>query len=347
MFKKRRAVAPGFRLPPPYNPLAGQHKGLAQPTDPSRITTMRVKEIHDDYLVCEGWDPDNHVYHLDHKVAKPMALRRNPVKTIELPDESEVEVGEAVYDQVWPPYFVGELIVAAKMMGVVGGAVAKPVVSEAEGEGEGGRLLTPADQTLPEGMPYEGMAVDSGGETVAIGEGYPVFWIDLNVAGRTFREAIKLFELKTALTPGSTADAYPLDDEGDPITDDADVVFEVVDTRGIYRGRAKDAYSSPHDQGSRGEARLRNGVWEITYLQPHALLIRGQLTADLEATDATCTIDGVEVMQPSGAIIVTTDPAANVTSTNRHKHEGSENGEVTAAWDEANDVFYNVQTDCP
>ncbi|MFA7177764.1 MAG: hypothetical protein WC114_10985, partial [Smithellaceae bacterium] len=124
MFKKRRAVAPGFRLPPPFNPLAGQHKGLAQPTDPSRITTMRVKEIHDDYLVCEGWDPDNHVYHLDHKVAKPMALRRNPVKTIELPDESEVEVGEAVYDQVWPPYFVGELIVAAKMMGVVGGAVA-------------------------------------------------------------------------------------------------------------------------------------------------------------------------------------------------------------------------------
>ena len=159
------------------------------------------------------------------------------------------------------------------------------------------------------------------------------------------------FELKDALTPGGTATAHPLEwdnDAGDwTVNTEAADEFEVEDLRGIYRGRAKDAYSSPHNQGSRGEARLRNGVWEITYLQPHALLIRGQLTADLETTDATCAIDGVEVMQPSGAIIVTTDPAANVTSTNRHKHEGSENGEVTAAWDEANDVFYNVQTDCP
>ena len=359
MFKKRRAVAPGFRLPPPFNPLTGQHKGLAQPTDPSRITTMRVKEIHDDYLVCEGWDPDSHGYFLDHKVAKPMALRRNPVKTIIIPGESEEDedtelaVGESRYDQVYPPYFPGELIVAAKMIGVVGGAVARPVVSAAEGEDEGGVLLTPEDQTLPDGMPYEGMAVNSEGETVVdevpvkISEGYPVFWIDLNVAGRTFREAIKLFELKTALTPGSTADAYPLDDEGDPITDDEDLVFEVEDVCGVYRGRAKDAYDEPHDQGSRGEARLRNGVWEIVYLTPHALVIRGQLTAALATTDSTCTIDGLEVMQPSGAIIVNSDPAAAMTSTNRHSHEGSEDGEVTAMWDEYNDVFYNVQTDCP
>jgi hypothetical protein len=161
------------------------------------------------------------------------------------------------------------------------------------------------------------------------------------------------FELKDALTPGGNATAHPLEwdsDAGDWTVDtDAADEFEVYDVLGVFRGRAKDAYGDPHSQGSRGVARYdgERGVWRIVELTPHALVIRGQLTAALATTDATCTIDGLEVMQPSGAIIVNSDPAAAMTSTNRHSHEGSEDGEVTAMWDEHNELFYNVQTDCP
>jgi hypothetical protein len=156
----------------------------------------------------------------------------------------------------------------------------------------------------------------------------------------------KLFELKTALTPGGTADAYPLDDEGEPITDDSDVVFEVEDVRGIYRGRAKDAYSSPHDQGSRGEARLRNGVWEITYLTPHALAIRGQLTDDLADTDSTFDIDNVIILQPEGSIIVDHDPADATTVNNTFAHEGDNNGIARADWNQSTGEWDSLQTAC-
>lgn len=159
--------------------------------------------------------------------------------------------------------------------------------------------------------------------------------------------APKGFELKTALVPGSPADAHPLDANGDPITD-ADRVFEVTDPKGIYRGRARNAYASPHNRGSRGEAswNAATGTWVISYLEPHALAIRGQLTAALADTDATFTIDNIVVLQPEGAIIVDQDPAGPLTVNNTFTHEGDNNGLARADWNQSSGEWDSLQTAC-
>lgn len=153
------------------------------------------------------------------------------------------------------------------------------------------------------------------------------------------------FELKESLTPGETVEAYPLDDQDAPITDSS-AVFEVTDARGVYRGRAKDQYASPHNQGSRGEAVWRRGRWEIDWLTPHALAIRGELTADLETTAETFTIDAVDVLQPEGAIIVDQDPAQPITVNNKFTHEGNEDGLARADWNQTTAEWDSLQTQC-
>ncbi len=352
MFKKRRPVAPHFRVPPPFNPLTGERKFLQQPPDLPRVTTMRVKEIYDDYLVCEGWDPDMHAYYKDHLVAKPMALRKNPVDLIVFPDTFEKPAGQAIVDQTDPPYFVGELIVAAKMMGITGGAVGVPTVDD------DGKLLGPADETAPEEMPMEGMTASAGGsgESGTLGDGYPIYWLDLNVTGRTWRTE-RHFELKDALTPGGFATAHPLSWDSDAsdwaVDTTAAKEFTVHDIWGAFRGRAKDAYTSPHDQGSRGVAiwNGERGIYQIAELTPHALMIRGKLTATLVTTDTTFTIDedigGVGIMQPTGGLITDQDPAGNITVYNIFSWAGDNNGACIAAWNENTDHWEALQVECP
>ena len=159
-------------------------------------------------------------------------------------------------------------------------------------------------------------------------------------------EGIRRFELKDALTPGGNATAHPLD-KNDTVDTEVDNEFEVYDFHGLYRGRARDAYSSPHNRGSRGYAKYvaDSDHWEIYQLEPHALMIQGSATANWTA--ATFTIDGVIVLNPIGGIITNTDPAANVTVSDTFNWDGDNNATIIAVWDESTDTYKVIQSTCP
>lgn len=161
----------------------------------------------------------------------------------------------------------------------------------------------------------------------------------------------KYFELKDALAPGETVTAHPrtwstTSEEWETDTTAAEE-FEVTDVLGIYRGRAKDEYSSPHDEGSLGKAVLNNdsSQWEIIELTPNALWITGSLTADFDS-DENYTVDGATVMFPDGAIIVDTDPAANITGVNGHEWAASNNALAELRWNENLAQWDVTEVDC-
>jgi hypothetical protein len=152
-----------------------------------------------------------------------------------------------------------------------------------------------------------------------------------------------LFELKDALAPGGTATAYLLKWGGASYAPDTAVEFEVYDPFSHFRGRAKDAYSSPHDAGSRGIAGMcvgGNGFLIQEMLTPHALMILGQATAAYAGSDFS--IDNLEVMQPIGGIITTADPATSISLTNLSGLAGDDNDKMIGLWDEANDRYIAV-----
>lgn len=155
------------------------------------------------------------------------------------------------------------------------------------------------------------------------------------------------FELKSPHSPGSTTPAHPRDWNGSAWVTDTDAAreFDVVDTLEEYRGRGKDDYSSPHDDGSLGvaERNAASGEWEIVRMQPNALALEGAIYAD-----DTLEADGVHVMNPSGAIIVDQDPAGNITFTNPHGHPDiDEDMLVYLVWDESIPGWTERQKDCP
>ncbi len=154
------------------------------------------------------------------------------------------------------------------------------------------------------------------------------------------------FELAEDIDPSSTTvDAHPLnwdtETEAYVADTDDDLKFLVSDPTGSLRGRKKDKYSSPHDQGNRGLAMKPHDVdlatgedrWEIIRMQPNALLIRGQATANWTAS--TMTIDGVVVMEPDGGLITDQDPGGSMTISDFFNWDGSDNNDVFAYWDQA------------
>jgi hypothetical protein len=153
------------------------------------------------------------------------------------------------------------------------------------------------------------------------------------------------FELNVSHDPGGSATEALLVVDG---VADTDAMFAVNDPLSMYRGRAKDAYGSPHNQGSRGESEYMpdTGTWDIRQFQMHALMIRGDLTGDLSASDDDFEISSVVVMSPVGAIITDTDPAGNVTIQNR-RFDGDSSEEVVAAWDEPSEKWIALDVMCP
>ncbi len=159
------------------------------------------------------------------------------------------------------------------------------------------------------------------------------------------------FELKTALTPGGTATAHLR--RYDPDTDayvtdtDEDLEFVVSDVEGLHRGRARDAFSSPHNEGSIGEARYfaESNRFEIERMQPHALWLVGDVYADF-AEGVDFEIDGTEIAFPIGSIITNTDPAANIPVTNIHNWDGSEDGVAEVRWNEEQVRYETPELDC-
>lgn len=161
----------------------------------------------------------------------------------------------------------------------------------------------------------------------------------------------RLFELKYDHTPGATTTVYRLAWDGAALSVDADCEFDASDSLGVYRGRAKDKFASPHNQGSRGWARYfpEPGTerWEMHFMQPCALWIEGLTYSAVQTTDATFDIDGVHVMQPVGGLICDQDPAAAMTIQNTFDHRADSNATAVAAWDETSDHWDGIQVKCP
>ena len=165
---------------------------------------------------------------------------------------------------------------------------------------------------------------------------------------------IRRFELKYALAPGGSATAYvlPYEDGG---YDDPDVndEFEVYDAFGCFRGRGNNVYPIPHHNGSRGYAIYRSDSehWEIVWMVPNALLLRGQLPASTSGSSgdlpgsAWFTLESAEVIQPTGGIIVDHDPAGEFTVMNPFTLAGIETDKVLVAWDtrESPDAWSLIQ----
>lgn len=84
MFRKRRQPTPGFRLPPPFNPMTGERADLAMHGIVTRCAMMQVigddetvanEDTHDNYVICRGFDPETQKFYSSIAVAKPYGLR--------------------------------------------------------------------------------------------------------------------------------------------------------------------------------------------------------------------------------------------------------------------------------
>lgn len=155
------------------------------------------------------------------------------------------------------------------------------------------------------------------------------------------------FELKDNHTPGSTSTAHPQDWSGAAwVTDTAaDREFEVTDPFSEYRGRGKDTYGSPHDDGSLGVAERNplSGAWEIVRMQPNATEIEGDIYAD-----DTLELDNWHVSKPNGGIVVDQDPAGNITFYNPHNHPDIDADMLAwIVWDTGTATWKERQKDCP
>lgn len=159
--------------------------------------------------------------------------------------------------------------------------------------------------------------------------------------------SIRRFELKDALTPGGNATAYACDDAW---AEDTSVEFEVYDSLGTRRGRAKDALSSPNDKGSQGYARFMpdSGHWEIVDMQPHALHITALVNeaSGVATTDSTFAIDNIAIKSPTGALFME-DLTSGDKAYNVFGWKLDNNGRVDLDWNEATDHWETIQGKCP
>lgn len=161
---------------------------------------------------------------------------------------------------------------------------------------------------------------------------------------------LREFELKTNLNKGSTAVAHTRHRAGGIwATDtDASAEFTVRDMHSEYIGRGRDVYSSPHNLGSYGRARLIKGEWEIYHLTPHAIHIQGlvNMGSGLLTTDSNITVDGI-VICTTGGILVRGLPT---TIPNTYADAADNNAPFDAFWDDSLGVdggWRNIAIMCP
>ena len=191
----RRNTSPALQVPQPFNPQTGRFEPIGQLPALPRLALFRIREIRAEYLVCEGYDPDLHGYMKEVHVARPYGLRDadpsysdDPVLKVRYPDydeefefttsqkrtvtryESDSEtVVDTRSEEITPPYFVGDLIVAGRMRTLWGDATASPAVDDE------GLQQTHEEVDYGPDRPYTIL------EDV---DARPMFWVDLNVAGR-------------------------------------------------------------------------------------------------------------------------------------------------------------------
>lgn len=200
--RRRKPSAFGKPIPTLYGtPIPPQLPGPATiGTTPEHawLTVMRVKAIYNEYLECEGWDPWTHGYMKTVNVARPYLLRDAAsdyggefVTQIRYPTYNEdvtkvaYQDRTAVYSdwdstahpqEVMPPYFEGELLVAARLHSLTG----QPAVSPRT---DGSHVQqTPDEATAPTDYPMKVLKDASGNY---------IYWMDLNVGGRRWESRIE------------------------------------------------------------------------------------------------------------------------------------------------------------
>ena len=77
MFRKRRRPTPGYKIPPPFNPIHGDNANLRQDGVSPFCAMVQVMEedTHDNYVVCRGFDPRILRFMENISVAKPFGKR--------------------------------------------------------------------------------------------------------------------------------------------------------------------------------------------------------------------------------------------------------------------------------
>ena len=80
VFRKRKSPTPHFKIPPPYEPMAGETAALQMTGIYPHCALMQVVEAdtHCNYVVCRGYDPRDGEYHTEtpgFAVAKPYGKR--------------------------------------------------------------------------------------------------------------------------------------------------------------------------------------------------------------------------------------------------------------------------------
>lgn len=77
VLKRKRALAPYFKVPQPLNPLTGQRAPIGNPVDLTRIAMVQVsdEDTHDNYVVCRLFDPECGKLLFDVPVAKTYGTR--------------------------------------------------------------------------------------------------------------------------------------------------------------------------------------------------------------------------------------------------------------------------------
>lgn len=58
MYRKQRRPTPNFKIPPPYNPIAGEQASLRQEGESPFCAMMQVaaEDTYDNYVICRGFD---------------------------------------------------------------------------------------------------------------------------------------------------------------------------------------------------------------------------------------------------------------------------------------------------
>lgn len=78
MYRRRRVVAPHFKVPPPFNPATGEQAPIGRlPPSKTRLAMFQVieEDTHENYLVCRGFDPEVGKFFHELSVAKAYSER--------------------------------------------------------------------------------------------------------------------------------------------------------------------------------------------------------------------------------------------------------------------------------
>lgn len=143
---------------------------------------------------------------------------------------------------------------------------------------------------------------------------------------------------------------HPRSWSGSAWVSDTDSSAEITayDTLGKYRGRGREDWSSPHDQGSIARIVLNkaNNRYEFRDMTPHALWIQGTADANWDTPSTLDIAVTAAIMQPSGAIITHDDPNDPIPVNDVRDWEGSSGDVIEAFWDESVPEFKARMVPC-